>query len=170
MLDTLGNIGDFVGGIAVVATLIYLAVQIRQNTNSLRTASWQAIVSGARDCNLLRTDPDTCLAWYKGMTSYPDGALEENTLFVRVMNDEAMQLQGAYALYSSRQLEERIYAPFLDWFAALTATPGGQAWWLSLGRGVLVAEMVDAVDDRVAAGNLFDIRKLPGFQVDVSLR
>lgn len=32
----LGNLGEFVGAIAVVVTLIYLATQIRQNTNALR--------------------------------------------------------------------------------------------------------------------------------------
>jgi hypothetical protein len=35
-LDALGSIGDFVGGIAVVVTLVYLAFQIRQNTNQVR--------------------------------------------------------------------------------------------------------------------------------------
>ena len=32
MLDALGNIGDFLRGIGVVITLLYLAAQIRQNT------------------------------------------------------------------------------------------------------------------------------------------
>ena len=36
MFETLGNLGDFIGGIAVVATLVYLALQIRQNTNSVK--------------------------------------------------------------------------------------------------------------------------------------
>ena len=36
MLDELGNIGDFLGGIGVVVTLVYLAAQIRQNTAQLR--------------------------------------------------------------------------------------------------------------------------------------
>ncbi len=35
-LEALGNIGDFVGGAAVVATLIYLAVQNRQNTQQVQ--------------------------------------------------------------------------------------------------------------------------------------
>lgn len=34
-LDAMGNIGEFVGGLAVVITLFYLAVQIRQNNSSL---------------------------------------------------------------------------------------------------------------------------------------
>lgn len=35
----LGNFGEFVGAIAVVATLVYLVLQIRQNTLSIRSQS-----------------------------------------------------------------------------------------------------------------------------------
>lgn len=35
----LGNYGEFVGAIAVVATLAYLTMQIRQNTNALRMSA-----------------------------------------------------------------------------------------------------------------------------------
>ena len=34
-LENLGNIGEFVGALAVVLSLIYLAVQIRQNTHQI---------------------------------------------------------------------------------------------------------------------------------------
>ena len=40
----LGNYGEFVGAIAVVITLAYLAIQIRQNTGVTRAASHHAIV------------------------------------------------------------------------------------------------------------------------------
>lgn len=36
-LDALGNIGDFLGGVGVIITLVYLAAQIRQNTAQLRS-------------------------------------------------------------------------------------------------------------------------------------
>jgi hypothetical protein len=39
----LGNYGEFFGAIAVVATLVYLAIQIRQNTKVARSATRQAI-------------------------------------------------------------------------------------------------------------------------------
>ena len=35
--ELLGNYGEFVGAIAVVATLVYLSVQIRANTKSTRS-------------------------------------------------------------------------------------------------------------------------------------
>ena len=48
LMDTaqlLGNFGEFVAAIGVVATLAYLAVQIRQNTRATHAASqeWGAI-------------------------------------------------------------------------------------------------------------------------------
>jgi len=38
-MDVLGNLGEFVGAIAVLVTLGYLTVQIRQNTQALRFQS-----------------------------------------------------------------------------------------------------------------------------------
>ena len=38
-LEALGNLGDFIGGLAVIVTFLYLAAQIRQNTESVRAAS-----------------------------------------------------------------------------------------------------------------------------------
>lgn len=61
MLEALGNLGDFIGGIAVVATLLYLAVQVRQNTVALRTASRQQIVAGFREYNRLLLQPGNAL-------------------------------------------------------------------------------------------------------------
>ena len=51
MLDALGNIGDFLGGIGVVVTLIYLAVQIRQNTDQLRSDAKQRELSSLDEMN-----------------------------------------------------------------------------------------------------------------------
>ena len=44
-LDQLGSIGSIISGIAVVISLIYLAIQIRQNTEAGRTSTYQSIVS-----------------------------------------------------------------------------------------------------------------------------
>ncbi len=51
MIENLGNIGDFIGGIGVVITLIYLATQVRQNTRSLRLTSLQQIMGTSVSIN-----------------------------------------------------------------------------------------------------------------------
>ena len=58
-LEALGNIGDFVGGLAVVITLIYLALQIRQNSRQIemntaatKAAAYHAQLTEARAGNM----------------------------------------------------------------------------------------------------------------------
>ena len=48
----LGALGEFVGAFAVVATLIYLAFQVRQNTKAMRANALQAVMEGSRDVHL----------------------------------------------------------------------------------------------------------------------
>ncbi len=52
-LEDLGNIGDFAGGLGVVITFIYLAVQIRQNTRS--TNANTRIVMAERSIETIRS-------------------------------------------------------------------------------------------------------------------
>ncbi|MEM9174812.1 MAG: hypothetical protein AAGC67_06230 [Myxococcota bacterium] len=59
MLETLANVGEFVGALGVIVSIGYLAVQIRQNTRAVRSASyhqaaeqtWTALLS-------IATEPD----------------------------------------------------------------------------------------------------------------
>ena len=44
-LDQMGNVGEVVAALATVATLIYLAGQLRQNTRALKATAFQAVVS-----------------------------------------------------------------------------------------------------------------------------
>jgi hypothetical protein len=43
-LATLANLGEFVGGLVVMVSLVYLAHQVRQNTLSLRTENYARIL------------------------------------------------------------------------------------------------------------------------------
>ncbi len=61
-LESFGNVGEFIGGLAVIATLVYLAVQIRQNTITTRMSTLHASMDStqnifdvpARDAELTR--------------------------------------------------------------------------------------------------------------------
>jgi hypothetical protein len=56
LMDTaqlLGNLGEFIGAIVIVATLIYLAMQIRQNSDQLAAQSRYNIYKGRTDLTSL---------------------------------------------------------------------------------------------------------------------
>jgi hypothetical protein len=78
-LEDLGNIGEFVAAVGVIISLIYLAVQIRQNTRTVRSASYQSIVNTANDLghNFTRAPGFTDL-WAQGAVD--PGKLNEEQL------------------------------------------------------------------------------------------
>lgn len=47
MLQNLGNLGEFVGAIGVVVSLVYLARQMIHNTTSVRAASFNSMVENS---------------------------------------------------------------------------------------------------------------------------
>ena len=74
-LETLALLGEFLGGAAVLVSLIYLAIQIRQgnrqvehNTRSLEVSTYQAITSDLNDFRaLLITHPDLGRIYLQGL-------------------------------------------------------------------------------------------------------
>jgi hypothetical protein len=58
MIEALGNIGDFIGGIGVVITLLYLAFQVRQNSRSVKAAAAQGVLGSlAQTLNSIGSSP-----------------------------------------------------------------------------------------------------------------
>ena len=75
----LGNYGEFIGAIAVVVTLAYLAVQVRQNTRSMKSQydlqvvdSLQTITDADTQRLMLRAqDPNLMQLWLDGLAGKP---------------------------------------------------------------------------------------------------
>ncbi|NIP16036.1 MAG: hypothetical protein GWM88_15410 [Pseudomonadales bacterium] len=67
-ISELGSLGEFVGSLAVLATLIYLAMQIRQNTHTTRAVSHHAITDALNQLNLtLARDEAAARLWMTGL-------------------------------------------------------------------------------------------------------
>ena len=74
-LQDLGNLGEFVGAIAVVVTLVYLALQIRHNTRALGHSEGRAILEDGNTWRAkLIQDPEIAELYRKGLLD--PGALD----------------------------------------------------------------------------------------------
>ncbi|CAG0990317.1 hypothetical protein MYXO_02362 [Myxococcaceae bacterium] len=62
MLETLGNIGDFLGGAGVVVTLLHPASQIRQNAMAIRMS---VFLDARRDVTAKRDGPSADPEWIR---------------------------------------------------------------------------------------------------------
>ncbi len=163
MLEALGNIGDFLGGIAVIATIGYLALQVRQNTAAIRVSSRQQIVESFRSFNRpFISDPSIPGLFVQGLTSYPNLEQPDRARFGALITDQILHFQGALALHDSGSLDDETFRAYRDYFAGLLATPGGTAYW-SDNRSGYPGHMVASVEQRLAEGGLPDLLSSPTF-------
>ena len=80
-LEQLANLGEFISGIAVIASLVYLAMQIRQNTKTVKSSTllgnteiWSAML-------LKMSEPENVGAYMYGSSGYSDIRPKEFTQF-----------------------------------------------------------------------------------------
>jgi hypothetical protein len=131
-LEDLGNIGEFVAAVAVVVSLIYLAIQIRQNTESLHAASFQDII---REGNVFLRDlsvhPELARIWRSGLDSLEDLSSDEQARFHYLILSFYRRVENVFH-QSRRHLmhDEDTRGPLASSFDALTR-PGAREWWES---------------------------------------
>ena len=103
-IEQLGSLGEFLGSIAVLATLIYLAIQIRQNTKATRAQIHQARSDQAQDFFLFVAGSPEFSALLEKVTPEGKPDLEAVDLLTPV---ERRQLQ--FYLIAAQQRLENMY-------------------------------------------------------------
>jgi hypothetical protein len=124
----LGNYGEFIGAIAVVATLGYLAVQIRQSNVSAETSaiqdffnSWEWI--GDVDVPLIH-------ALRKGYsTDWNDIPKDEQVQLHMYWANYLVKLHMGYRLQLRGVLDQASYIGFEDFLISALKSPALREWW-----------------------------------------
>jgi len=138
MLEQLGNLGDFVGGVAVLVTLAYLAIQIRQNTEQVKIGSelaradtWaRSVESFSNFRALLISDSEVAEIFLRGCRDSSSLNPAEMLRFYLILQESFHTTQAAMknTTASGTQVENPVHFFNLDW---LLKQPGVQKWWAS---------------------------------------
>ncbi len=133
LMDTaqlLGNFGEFIGAIAVVATLGYLAVQIRQNTRSVRAATYQAFSESYGDFRtLLVKDQHLGALWGKGVRSRSELSTSERFQFHALMMNWTRIAELHFYHGTKGLVDGPFYGGWLDEAVETWSMPGAREWW-----------------------------------------
>jgi hypothetical protein len=150
MLDitTLAAWGEFIGGIAVVVSLIYLAGQIRQNSRLLRTSTASATTEGFTVVSrMIAQDPEVARVFWAGLEGRESLSDLDRRRFdaLFALNVNAWNQGRDFAkddVISPAAWEnaERMHR----WFFA---QPGARQWWADwcFGYGDEVRDYVDGL-------------------------
>ena len=130
MIEALGNIGDFVGGVGVVVTLAYLALQIRQNSRSVRAASAQAMLASlSQTLNAIGASPQASRAFAAGQLD-PDSMTEDEAVqFVHLILGWFRVLEQAFYLHRLGGLDTDLWNGYVAQLRSFMQSPGVQRWW-----------------------------------------
>jgi len=156
-IQDLGSLGELIGAIATVATLVYLAIQVRANTRSNEASSVQHMLDGARDRIIIPNvnHEDVPEIMSRGLTSVDQLKPVEKIRFMWMLVEHALQLQNVLNLRNRQLLSETDYNTWLVYVGSFIRTPGGKALWPQ------VAEVVSQDVRRVLDAHLVDEPDLP---------
>ena len=130
MLEALGNIGDFVGGIGVIVTLAYLAVQIRQSTRVARATTLQQWVSMAATVNNSVAQSGESSRIYRAGCDDPR-SLEphERTQFNQYLFQLFNTFESLFFQAEQGASDQEFLNAKMDTMRALLEIPGIRSWW-----------------------------------------
>ncbi len=148
----LGNFGEFIGAIAVVATLGYVAVQIRQNTHqarvnamSLEASTYQSLMAHIIDLNRgLAADPQLSDI----LTKARDGEIPDGSDLARFVQHEMSLIRYGDMVFHQYEKglldEKRLRSAFAPVRGQLVGSDAAmQVFEWSVEQGSFVEEYVD---------------------------
>ena len=129
-IQELGSLGEFVAAIATLATLIYLALQIRRNTTATRAMSYQSVTDARNLVNLSITQNSELSRIFLAGSADREALSPEDRLrfdftclsYLHVVETMHYQASSGTGEQSLLKAEERSLRD-------LMSVPGIRAWW-----------------------------------------
>jgi len=129
-IQDLGSIGELIGAVATVATLVYLAIQIRSNTTATRSGAAQAVhESFSNWYNMLASDESLSALVAKGLRDYESLTEAERARFVSVAMSILLNTQDAFIKWREGSLIDELWISWEFVIMNLVKTPGGGTVW-----------------------------------------
>jgi hypothetical protein len=128
-LSDLASIGSFISGIAVLISLIYLSLQIRQNTLAHRATAHQSRSTFLKDHLHLIADPAIAPIFIRGLAADKQMTEVEVTQFLAVMRNWCIGMSEMVWAHDHGVLDDETYQTSVKALKGMFARPGARAFW-----------------------------------------
>jgi hypothetical protein len=136
-LEDLGNIGEFVAAVAVLVSLIYLALQIRQNTAQMRQSTESsrvsAILEGAHHSAAvtghLVQNGEFARIFRVGAEDISQLDQDQRIQFEAFMNMVFAQFNNSFFQHEHSMISNEVLDPRTRHMLWFLRQPGVAAWW-----------------------------------------
>jgi hypothetical protein len=143
-------IAEIAAAIAVIISLVYLAIQVRSNTKALKaSASFEATHSWANTNEAILGDEKLIQLAIKAYDpkTLPDGLSDVERARMALVHRALFQkLEGQYYLHKYGYLEPEIWKMRRDWASGLVELPVLKDWWKTeLEQSIFTSEFINAL-------------------------
>jgi len=129
-LEQLGNLGDFVAALATVATLAYLAVQIRASANATRAASHYDARTALNQLNVVMAqDPEWARIWRVAAADWANLSEADHNKFILMMLSMFHVFDTIHYTANAGVTDLGLLRHHEPSIEALLAHAGVRAWW-----------------------------------------
>jgi hypothetical protein len=125
-----GAIGEMVSGIAIIVSLIYVGVQLRQSTQATRVITNQAFLqSHGRTINPITRDSDFRDIFWRGLAGLSHLKESELAAFGAWTGHTLRVWEAHYFQWKAHAFEDRVWSGWKCQFRDLFGYPGIQEVW-----------------------------------------
>jgi hypothetical protein len=134
-IQDLGSLGELIAAVATVATLIYLAAQIRQNTSTVRSSGAAAQAQNQSAVLLsLAQDPELCRIFWTGLESRSQLKALDQRRFDPLMAAMLNSYEQGWRLFNERAIDESAWLAQIESIKWFVAQPGFKEYWAIWGN------------------------------------
>ena len=145
-----------IANLAVVGGIVFLAIEIRQNNELLRSESRQTLV--ANDVTSLSANIGNADVFAK-MASGQDLTMEEQLRLSFMFMLDLRNREFEYFQYINGLLDEETWLAYRYVIVVNHSTKLGRAWWDQVGRGIVDPGFARMVDELLAGAPADDVYK-----------
>ena len=128
--DAISAVGEILGALAVLITLIYLARQIRLNTEEVRATRVEGTLRRHSDYNrMLAEDKDLTRIYWAAVEDVHALSEEEKRRWLHLCSVMLRDSEVAYYHYCHGHLPEAIHLSRERWIKRYLGTSGFRWWW-----------------------------------------
>jgi len=130
-LQSLAYIGEIIGAVVVVLSLVYLAVQVRQNTEAQRTENYaHALERLATFQSMLSTGSEISIIFSKGLADSSNLTAQEKLRFNWSMYEAFGAFEFMFHAARKKSIDEEIWSRWSKAIAWYLTFPGVHKWWI----------------------------------------
>ena len=161
----IGSIGEAIGAIGVIGSLIYLALQVRANSKSLIKSTRESTFNSLKEWNFyVMSDPDLAWIFQQGSRDFNSLSQKERARYVHVMFSFYKTFENIFLYYKEKSISEEVWRYNSTIFFAYIAQPGAKQYY-NLRKPIFdprFCKIVDEMtDSEVPAGHLVEEMDLP---------